>query len=428
MVLAQIILLLIYLYSILSKFSKETFLRNVLIFFVSLYGIQLIAAILDPYHIYKIQFSTIFLFNLQIIFIIFGASFVAVPGVNKRRYALSQIFDIRINKYAIAFQTLFLLLAYYRYKKMNVYLLSASFSYEAREYYFSNFYSSYTELLLNQIVDAFIHISYFFAFGLLLFYTRKKGVKEWYIICSTIAIVVFNTLTSFGRGVIFQLLVIFILFFLLAKSFDVHVFRKKIVPWSFVIVGIVMVVLVITTMVRLNMKDSAGLGDELDEYFLRPFVTYFYIPICAFEYGSEHIFDDLVPMMGAADLAGPIDFLLTPLRYFDHKLFSPNNILGNKMDPIMYFPSGKGWNALFTGASNYYIDFSFLGFIIFPFIHGYLFSFLNYKCRKSGTWFVMFLFLFVSSFTHLTRSGIQSMDVVFLIIWIVIVKKLKVIT
>ena len=311
---------------------------------------------------------------------------------------------------------------------MSSFLLQAAMSNEARSYFFSDFYSSYTELLLNQVLDSFVFVSYFFAFGLL-FFAKKFSIKELYIIISTLAIVTLNTLTSFGRNVVFQLLVAFIMFFLLSRHFDKISFKKRAIPVLIVFVSLVGIVLVATTVVRANLGDVGGLEGELDELLFRPFIEYFYVPVCAFEYGSQHIFNDIVPMLGAADLAAPIDVLLTPIRIFDHSIYSPNEILGIRMSPVFNFPnSGLQWNALFTGASNYYIDFGFLGFIFFPFIHGFLFPYLGYRGRRRGSWFLIFFSLFLCSFTHLTCSGIQSMSIVFFVVWVIFIRKTRAVT
>jgi oligosaccharide repeat unit polymerase len=392
-----------------------------------LYGLQLIGAIWDPYHVYEISQTTVLFFNLQNLFLIIGAS-VALNKYKVREYDLSSIFNIRINKLILFLQTGFLLLSYVRYQKMSSFLLKASLTSEARAYYYTEFYSSYTEQLLNYFADAFIYISYFFAFGLLFFSKRRLGFKEIYIIVTTFVIAVLKGLTSFGRGDIFRIIIVYLLFFLVSACFDKKSFKKRTLPSAFIFLGIVGVGLVLTTIVRYNLGNAESFGGQIEELIIQPFATYFYVPVCAFEYGSNYIFDDLVPMLGAADFAGFVDFVFTPFKYFDHNFYSPNSILGQKMSPGFAFPSGLGWNALFTGASNYYIDFGFLGFIIFPFIHGYLLTFIGYKARRNGTWFLVFLFLFMSSYIHMTSSGIQSMSTMFVFVWIYIMSKTKSIT
>lgn len=428
MVYVQISLFIVYLFCTLSMFKKYLFLRDIILFFVALYGLQLIGAIADPYRFYTIRFTTILLFNLQIIFLIIGASVSVSSGNRPKVYELSSIFNIKVNKTILFVQTGLLALTYFRYKRMSDFLLTVAMSNEARAHYFDDFYSSYTELFLNQVGDSFVYISYFLTFGLLFFNKKRLNGKELYVVLSTIAIIVLNTLTSFGRGVIFQLLIVFILFFLLNRVFDRNIFKKRVLPIALIFTALVAIVLVITTMVRMNISEAVDVEGQGDDVFLKPFITYFYVPICAFEYGSDRIFYDLIPMLGAADLAAPIDFVLTPLRFFDHSIYSPNMVLGAKMTPSFYFPSGVSWNALFTGASNYYIDFGFFGFILFPFFHGFLFAYIAYRARKRGRWFIVLLFLFVASFTHLTRSGIQSMDIMFLLIWIIFINKTKAIT
>lgn len=423
----QIILSLIYIIYTLNSFKKYKLLRAVLLFYVTLYGLQLLGAIADPYHIYTIGFSTILFFNLQIVFILIGAQVAINRGYGVDKVNADTIFDFRINTPIIVIQTVFLLLIYNRYKRMSGFLLTATMSNEAREFFFNDFYSSYTEMFLNQFADAFLYISYFFAFGLIFFRKNRLGLKEFYMIISTIVIVALNTLTSFGRMGIIQLLVVFVLFFFLSKQYDKVLFKKRVIPVAAVLVSVVAVVFALTTVVRSNLGDIDALNEQTDDLVIKPFATYFYVPICAFEYGSQRIFNDIIPMLGAADLAAPIDFLLTPIRFFYHDVYSPNMVLGARMTPGFYFPSGEGWNALFTGASNYYIDFGPLGFVLFPLIHGFLFVYLIYKARNKASWYIVFLFFFVASFIHLVSSGIQSMSVVFVIIWIIILRKMRIV-
>ena len=165
-------------------------------------------------------------------------------------------------------------------------------------------------------------------------------------------------------------------------------------PVAIVLIGVVVVLIGSATLARFNLEESDILLDNLDEFLYKPFATYFYVPVCAFDYGKDHVFGSLVPMFGAADLAAPIDLLLTPIRFFDQSIESINNTLGAKMSPQFFFPSGNKWNALFTGASNYYIDFGYLGFIIFPLLHGYILASVEIKSRHSGAWFVVLLFFF----------------------------------
>lgn len=425
----QIFLVLLYIYYAYHRCRQNGFLQKTVMFFVALYGFQLVLAIADPYGYYRIRPSTILFFNMQIIFLLLGVSI----GTNKygrlKEYDVPRIFNITITKSVLLIQTLALLLSYNRYSKMSAYMTSMNgLTDSARGYYFTEMYTSYTEQFLNNIVGAFEYVSYFLAFGLLFFYSKKLRWKEWYIIISSFGIIILNSMASLGRGVIFNIIIVLVLFYFFSSAYDQKAFKKRVRPVALALVGVVAVVIVAATMIRSNVEEADFIYDNADEFILKPFVTYFYVPVCAFEYGSDKIYGDLVPMMGAADLAAPLDLLMTPFQFFDHSIQGVNNVLGNRMTPRFSFPSGASWNALFTGASNYYIDFGFFGFIIFPILHGLLLVWVCNKSRRSGAWFIVLLFLFLSSFKHLVSSNIQAISTVFTFIWIWYMKKNKAVT
>lgn len=421
-----VMLLCIYCYYIIDT---NIFLRKIILFYVLSYGLQIVLAIDDPYHYYSISPRTILFFNLQLLFFVIGVSLTCVKKKSLHNYNVSSIFDIKVNRQVLIIQTISLILAISRYQKINAYILSTGgYTDSVRGYFFRGLYKSYTEMFLNNLVSGFEIISYFLVFGILFFHHRSFSIKELYIVVVGIAVVVLNALSSLGRGTIFELLVAFTLFYFLSGSTVQDIYKKRIKPIAVALVSIVAVIIIVATMLRSNIDNANEVYGNMNDFVLKPFITYFYVPICAFEYGSEHIFDDLVPMFGAADFAGLIDLLMTPFRNVDHDIISINNILGEKMSSQFSFPSGELWNALFTGASNYYIDFGFLGFIVFPIIHGSLFVYLCNKSKRSGAWFVLLLFLFMASFTHMSRSGIQSMSTVFAMFWIWYTKKTKAIT
>lgn len=424
----QSLLIIIYLYAAVRITRADLFLRSLLLFIVALYGLQLVLATEDPYNFYRVSTATLFLFNLQIIFILIGIKVGISTKKKKVEFNASKVFNVRVSKSIIVLQSVLLLLTILRYNKMKAYVFSVgNMASLARDYYFTDMYDSYSDMFLNSIVDSFIYVSFFLTFSLLLFVGEKRW-KEWYVIITTILIVILKTVTSLGRGVIVQLFIVFLLFFFYSYREDKKVFKKTVKPVSIGLASLVTIFFIITTLSRFDLEGSDFLYDNWEDFLLKPFATYFYVPICAFDYGKERIFGDLVPMLGAADLAAPIDLFLTPFRFIDHDIISINNILGSKMTPQFSFPSGERWNALFTGASNYYIDFGFLGFIIFPFIHGLLLAKVENRSKASGAWFAVLVFLFLASFNHMKSSEIQSISTVFTLFWIFLIAKTKAIS
>ena len=425
----QIFLLVIYLYYAYWRCRDNSFLRKTVMFFVALYGGQLVLAIADPYDFYTIRPSTILFFNLQIIFLLIGMTY----GMNRighfKDFDVPRIFNIKVNRAVLIIQTVALILSYNRYSKMSSYITSMEgLTDSARGYFFTEMYSSYTEQFLNEMVGAFQYVSYFYAFGLLFLYAGKLKWKEWYMIISGFGIIILDSMASLGRGVVFNIIVALLMFYFFSGTYDQKSFKKRVRPVALSLVGVVGAVIVFATMIRSNVNETNYIFDNANDFILKPFVSYFYVPVCAFDYGTEKIFGDLVPLFGAADLAAPIDLLMTPFQFIDHNIHGINDLLGNRMTPRFEFPSGETWNALFTGASNYYIDFGFFGFILFPFIHGLLFVWISNKSRRSGAWFIVLLFLFMSSFKHLVSSNIQSLSTVFVFIWIWYIRKTRAVT
>ena len=182
-----------------------------------------------------------------------------------------------------------------------------------------------------------------------------------------------------------------------------------------------------TTMLRANLTEIDN--NEIGDLFVKPFAIYFYAPVLAFDYGKDTILNYGHLYCGGAVFAGFWDFLITPFVVLDHSFMdlSMNGVLGSRMTPYFTFPHGQTWNALFTGCSNYYIDFWYFGFIIYPFLHGYVMGKLVYLMKRHLGIFILLSYFFFCSYKHIVSLGIQSMEVVFVIIWIIVSLKFKII-
>ena len=392
---------------------------------------QLVLACADPYSVYTIKPSTILLYNAQIIFLLLGV-YVFYRKVDEDYYVdynRELIFNITPNKLLLSIQTVFLMLTIYKFGKMRTYLMSMEgLTNDAREYYFSELFGSYTEVMINEIVCAFGIVSYFILFSLFFFHEGKLSISKLYLAISSLLIVVLTSLTTMGRFEIMELVITFLFFLFYGLTIDDNRVKKKIVSFGIVIVSMMVFVVVAVTMFRQNlMSDDSDSFDALLESFsymiVEPFCTYFYVPILAFDYGQDYLFNSISPLYGGADFASIIDIFLLPFTFLIHDLPTCNSVLGEVMTPAFFFPCGKIWNALFTGAANYYIDFGFMGFIIFPFALGYFFSYLSIKAQDNASWFIVFMFIFIALYKAVFSSGIQSMSVVFTMMWIFVLKR-----
>lgn len=435
MVLIQILLSIIYIYVCKTLVKRNKFLRYLMLFIVCWYSAQLVLAIADPYQHYCIKPLTILSFNLQIIFLILGAGvFVAKHIPNEINYDEEEIFRVNTNNTLLIIQTICLVYAYSNFSKMRTFLLSLDGATNiARTYYFTEFFGSYTEVVINQIVTSYSFVSYFILFALSFFSKKKLSIKDYYLICSGLATVVLTSLTTMGRFEMMELVFVYLFFLLFGRSNVFKDFRikKRITSVGVIIFTMMIVVIGSVTMFRNNLMGDGGgnistLLDSVSQLVFEPFVTYFYGPILAFDYGiTQKIFEQAVPMCGSATLGGVVDFILLPFIVLYNQLPTVNNVLGSIMSPFFYFPSGRHWNALFTGASNYYLDFGYAGFVFFPFVIGWLMGLISIKSRRRGSVFIYFLFFFIAAYKSAFSSHFQSPIMVFTFLWIFLLRYQK---
>lgn len=403
-----------------------------MLFIVAWYSLQLVLAVADPYNVYSIKPITIIVFNLQIVFLLLGVRvFLNKHIYYNIQYNNQAIFNINANIVLLIVHTIFLLYTYYNFSRMRVYLMSLDgLTNGSRDYYFTEFFSSYKEVLINGIINSYAMVSYFVLFGISFFHNKKFTWADYYLILSSLVTIVLTSLTTMGRFEMMELVIAFLFFFFYSRSVRDNRIRKRVSIFGGIILGMMVLVIFSVTMFRQNLMgdnfDSLGIMTEsLSEFIVEPFVTYFYVPILAFDYGTEHLFNNLGPFFGGADLAGFIDFLLLPVTFLFHDFPTLNNTIGSVMTPPFWFPSGMMWNALFTGASDYYLDFGYLGFILFPFIQGYLLGILSVKAKQRASWFIVLLFFFIAGYKSAFSSNIQSMSMVFTFLWIWLLKSAK---
>jgi len=385
-------------------------------------------AIWDPYHVYKVSILTILLFLIQILGIILGALSC------KRRLTTIEARDssfvwpnLKINNIMLIVITIFFIYSYYNYNRMQSLLLLANTSDEGREYYFTIFFPTYTMRVIDMFITSFKYIAFFISITLLFKNGIRMRIKEWYFVILTFICYVLQLLTSQSRTEAFVILFVFILLAYVSNVYDIKNYRKIVRPMLlFAIVGVGAVFLSVT-LLRANLSSDGIDISLLDELILQPFSTYFYVPILAFDYTKETLLNPGFPFMGCATFSAIVDTLLLPLTYIDHSFgsLSMNTILGNTIGDGMYFPSGKHWMAMFTGCANYYLDFWYFGFIVFPILHGWVLAKLVYTFKRNAASFIILAFMFYTSFRHATASGIQSIDTVFFFFWVYLTIKSK---
>lgn len=427
MLIFSIILLFVYLFF--SKQIKDPLLKKILYFLIILYGAQICMAIWDPYQVYKVSFITVVLFNIQIMCLIMGANLCkrtkTVKDISRHNFSWP---SIEINKLLLVVVTIFFLYSYYNYNRMQSFLIyMANTSDEGREYYFTMFFPTYTLRVIDMFITSFKYVAFIVSITLLFKNGIKLKLKEVYFIALTILAYILQLLTSQSRTETFVVLFMLILMAFISSVYDAKKYKKRVLPFmAFAVIGIGAVFLSVT-LLRANLK-SDGFDESLvDELILQPFSTYFYVPILAFDYTRNTLLNFGFPLFGCATFSAVVDTILLPLTYIDHGFgaYTMNTVLGNTIGTGMYFPSGKHWMAMFTGCANYYLDFWYLGFIIFPLLHGWVLAKLVYTFRTKAFSFILLAFMFYASFRHATASGIQSVDTVFFLFWAYLACKSK---
>ena len=411
-----------------AKRISSPLLRYSILFFSLMYSLQLVMACWDPYNVYPLSIETFILFNLQILFFIIGASIKPKKRLLQINPSSFKLPHININTFCVIVVTVLLIHTYNNYEKMHAYVLSlGSLTNQSREFYYTEFFRSYTDLMLNQIIIAAKYVAIFVSFSILFSKNRKYGIKDLYVIIATFASVALEALTTMGRNEALTVAFMLLFFAVFCKLYQTDVYKKRIIPVAIVSIVGFAVIFMALTLIRSNLIWGEFADDSTEDLILKPFSTYFYVPILAFDFGKETILHFDYPFMGGATLAGFIDTLLTPVLLISKNMPTINSILGGRMTPSMVFPGGEGWNALYTGCANYYIDFKHLGFIIFPFIHGKIFAWLSYKCNKDVIAMMLLCVLYFFSFKHLVSLTIQSSDIVFIILWVYLFSRFSVV-
>lgn len=424
------ILLLIILFFVYLQFVnniRNRLLRQVIKFFVVLYCGQILLAVVDPYNIYPLSPLVFALFNIQIFFMILGAK----QG-DKKIFTENSCYEfkwpkVNINSTALILISVLLLYSMWNYQRMQTFLLTeASMTQEARAYYYSTFFASYTLRVLDSIICSFKYVAFILSLLLLFTKTTKLVIKEIFFVVASAAIFIFQTLISQGRLEVMVLLFFVACFIIISRVYDSMLYKRRILPSFLLILGGLIVLFVMTTLLRSNLTTESSLdSDFLNELIIKPFASYFYVPILAFDFGRSNVLNFNYPFMGMASLAPFIDTLLLPLATIDKGFnsFTIENILGGTIGVGHNFPSGEHWMAMYTGAANYYLDFWYIGFFIGPIIHGRIMAYFANFTKKNAGYFILFVYLFYCTFRHTTAYEIQNKAFVFFLFWVWFVVK-----
>lgn len=429
MIITTAILFLLYFY--LAGRIHNLLLKDIMRFVVFLYSAQLALAAWDPYEVYPLSVFVFLLFHCQIV-VMLAAVLQYDKTHYKGLYAESNVFQwpkVNINGFAVVLISILLLYTLWNYRRMNNFLMTqAVMTMEVREYYFSTFFASYTLLLVDTFLVTFKYIALILSFIILLS-KKKTNWKEKYFVVSSLAVCVLQSLIAQSRIEILVIVIIAIFFVFVARRYDRVVFKKRILPFFSILMAGFVAVFFTTTLLRANITGDQFDVELIDDLIIEPFATYFYIPVLAFDFGRQNVLNFDFPFFGAATFSSVYDTILLPFVAIDKSLnaFSMDHILGNSIGVGEYFPSGKHWMAMYTGCADYYLDFWYLGFLIFPLLHGRILSVLSYRSLHKSTLFVIAAFFFYCTFRHAVSLAIQGMGTAFFLFWLWMVRKNKVI-
>ena len=425
MLLLSVILIFVYIF--LCSRIKDPLLKKIIVFLVLLYGIQISLAIWDPYNIYKVSYLSVALFNIQIICLILGVHCCKKSQMVRNLTPSNFMWpSINVNPFMLVVISVLFLYSYYNYNRMQSFLtFMASTSDEGREYYFTSFFPTYTLKVIDWFLTSFKYVAFFVSITLIFNKGVKLKLKDIYFVVLTIASYALLLLTSQSRTDVFVILLMLIFMTFVSSIYDVKRYKTAVLPFMIIAVIGIGVIFFSVTLLRTNLTSDGFELSRVEDLILEQFATYFYVPILAFDYTKDTLLNFGFPFFGCATFSAFLDTLLLPLTFIDHSFgeISMNTVLGNTIGIGMYFPSGKHWMAMFTGCANYYIDLWYLGFIVYPMLHGWMLAKLVYTFRTNVISFMVLAFLFYVSFIHATSCGIQSISTVFFLLWVWMVTK-----
>lgn len=412
MLLIQTVLSVIYLF--LSIKLPHSFLKLVVTFFVFLLSFQLLVNMFDYSNTNHISGYTIFIFNLNIIFLLIGVWLYVLRNLKRMKEPVHETLNPILNiKLFLCIQAVLLLIMSYYYSRYSLLIALANVDETARQLFFEpgRFFHSYTESVLYLFILVNYKYVAAFIFAYLFLQTNKDIYQNILMILSVIFIVMV-CLVGQGRGdLVIPVLFVFMMS-LYIKVKNPVLFKESIKLKLLIAVLVAFLAICAITLLRSRMDVTASnFLAEFNDSIIPTFVSYFSFSITAFDYGIHHIFQNESFYCGLATLAGLEELLATPLILMNKSLHVTNVGLGALMTPFHNI-NGQPWNALYTGVVNYYLDFGLFGVILFPTIVGYLLAkFSVFIINKSDVFYLLFYFFFLFSlYKNLFSSPFQSLE------------------
>lgn len=212
--------------------------------------------------------------------------------------------------------------------------------------------------------------------------------------------ILLNSQIGKGRMIIFELLVYFTLAFII--YFYKEIFKYIIKYWYIIliIVGIGGAGMVFLTLVRLNTDFTSMESITLNlKATFDQVILYFTGSIRAFDYSLVNNYRDTIigqygHTWGGATLGGINELIIMFFRALGMEISTANMALGSLTQPAIFIGENVQYNAFYSAAFNYYIDFGVVGVALFSGIFGAFSAFLIKKTlRTKDAYFHMILIL-----------------------------------
>ena len=282
-------------------------------------------------------------------------------------------------------------------KKYNILLEEYGMSY-ARIIRFELGYmlkSPFELLFYNYILQAILNI-----ISILVVINILNGKFRNPIIYIGIINIVLNSQIGKGRMIIFELLIYFIIGFIIYFYDEIWKYIKKywyIILIIFVVCGSAMTVL---TLVRLNtdFTNMESIKMNIKETFDQV-ILYFTGSIRAFDYSLVNNYRDTIieqygHTWGMATFAGINEVIIMFFRGLGMEIATTNMAIGSLTQPAIFIGENVQYNAFYSAVLNYYIDFGVVGVALFSGLFGAFSAFLIKKSLKTKDVYYTMILIF----------------------------------
>jgi len=212
--------------------------------------------------------------------------------------------------------------------------------------------------------------------------------------------ILLNSQIGKGRMIIFELLVYFMLAFIIYFYDEIWKYIKRHWYIIIIVIGLAGTGMVFLTLVRLKTDFTSieSISTNLKETF-EQVILYFTGSIRAFDYSLVNGYRDTIISQygytwGFATFAGINEVIVMFFRGLGKEIPTVNMVLGALTQPAIFIGENIQYNAFYSAAFNYYIDFGIVGVALFSGLFGAFSSFLIRKTLKSeDVYYTMILIL-----------------------------------